>query len=56
MVISGQLRKLEGVKKTQYVKGKNPKMLAFSCPAWILPYVCAYGYLPGFLYTGVYQI
>ena len=33
MIIPTQVRKLDVVKKTQYVKDKNPKILAFPCPA-----------------------
>ena len=41
MLVPSQARKLEVVKKTQYIKGKSPKFLAFPCLAWFFPYIFA---------------
>ena len=39
MLIPSQARKVEVIKKTQYVKDKNQtKNLAFPCPVWFFPY------------------
>ena len=39
MVIPSQARKVEVIKKTQYVKGKIKQTnIAFPCPAWFFPY------------------
>ena len=38
MVIPSHAKKLEVIKKTQYVKGENPKFLASLGPGWFFPH------------------
>ena len=39
MVIPSHSKNVEVVKKTQYIKGKNPNFLAFLRSGWFFPYM-----------------